>query len=178
MEIIFVRHGQTDWNLQHKIQGRTDIELNQIGINQAIETAEKLKFTDIDLIISSPLKRALQTAEIIAGERNIPIITDERIAERCFGEFERMMDTAFDEKEFWSYSKNKKYEKAECIKDFFHRIYGFIDELKEKYEYKRILIASHGGVSIPFRCYFEGIPNQYTLIPLCIKNCEIAKFDI
>ena len=79
MKIYVTRHGQTDWNLEGKTQGRVDIELNEVGIKQAKQTKEKLKNIDIDLIICSPLKRAKKTAEIINEGRNIPIIYDEEI---------------------------------------------------------------------------------------------------
>ena len=87
MKIYVTRHGQTDWNVQGKTQGRADIELNEVGIKQAKQTKEELKNIDIDLIICSPLKRAKKTAEIINEGRNIPIIFDDQIIERNFGEF-------------------------------------------------------------------------------------------
>lgn len=52
------------------------------------------------------------------------------------------------------------------------RVYGFLDDIKGKYKGKRILIVSHGGISIPIKCYFNGIPDVDTLLPLCIDNCE------
>lgn len=87
MEVLLTRHGQTEWNVLGKVQGRADIELNEKGIQQAEETGEALKNEEIDLIICSPLKRAKQTAEIICKDRNIPIIYDEDVIERDFGEF-------------------------------------------------------------------------------------------
>ena len=100
MKIYVTRHGQTDWNVQGKTQGRADIELNEVGIKQAKQTKEELKNIDIDLIICSPLKRAKKTAEIINEGRNIPIIFDDQIIERNFGEFEGEK-IKFDE--FWDY---------------------------------------------------------------------------
>ena len=88
MEILLTRHGQTEWNLLKKVQGKADIELNEKGIQQAEETRDFLKNEKIDLILCSPLKRALQTAEIINQGRNIRMIIDERVSERDFGEFE------------------------------------------------------------------------------------------
>lgn len=78
-----------------------------------------MKNEKIDLILCSPLKRAIQTAQIINKERNIRIIIDERISERDFGEFEGMPNTDFDFNAFWSYKQNLKYDKAENIRDFF-----------------------------------------------------------
>lgn len=93
MEILLTRHGQTDWNVLKKVQGKADIELNKKGIEQAEATRDTLKNEKIDLILCSPLKRAKQTADIINQERNIPIIIDERVSERDFGEFEGMPNT-------------------------------------------------------------------------------------
>ncbi len=177
MEILLTRHGQTEWNLLKKVQGKADIELNDKGIQQAEITRDSLKEERIDLILCSPLKRAIQTAEIINQGRNIRMIIDERVSERDFGEFEGMSNTNFDFNAFWSYKQNLKYDKAENIKDFFRRVYNFLDNIKNEYAGKRILIVAHGGISIPVKCYFEGIPNAETLLPLCLENCEVAKYS-
>lgn len=78
MEILLTRHGQTEWNLLKKVQGKADIELNEKGIKQAEETRESLKNEEIDLILCSPLKRAMKTVEIINQERNIKMITQKK----------------------------------------------------------------------------------------------------
>ena len=176
MEILLTRHGKTDWNVQGKVQGLADIGLNEEGIRQAKETSKLLQDEKIDLIISSPLLRAMQTAKIIAKDRNIPIIPDEGVIERDFGEFEGMNKNTFDFIGFWSYKNNYKYEKAENIKDFFDRVYKFLDRIKEEYEGKRILIVAHGGISIPVNCYFNGIPEDDDLLKLVLGNCEVAKY--
>lgn len=176
MKIYFVRHGQTDWNVLEKVQGKADIELNDVGKNQAKELREKTKNIDFDLIICSSLIRARQTAEIINENRNLEIIIDERISEREFGEFEGKKTSEFSFEDFWNYEKNEKYIKAENIRDFFNKIYMFLDEIKEKYKDKNVLIVSHGGVSIPVKCYFNGIPDIGPLNSLCVGNCEIAEF--
>jgi broad specificity phosphatase PhoE len=81
--IYLVRHGQTDWNVEGRNQGHTDIELNQMGIEQATQLAEQLRNIRFDNVFSSPLKRAMKTAEIIhsGGE----VVYDVRIIERCNG---------------------------------------------------------------------------------------------
>lgn len=101
MRLLLTRHGQTDWNVLGKIQGQTDIELNEIGIKQAEATREKIANQKIDVIISSPQKRAKKTAEIIAKGRNIPIIIDKEIEERNFGKFEGKTREEFDFAEIW-----------------------------------------------------------------------------
>ena len=69
MKLYLARHGQTDWNLEHKAQGQVDIPLNDTGIKQAEELKDKLKSYDFDICYCSPLKRAIQTAEIAVDGR-------------------------------------------------------------------------------------------------------------
>ena len=150
--------------------------LNEKGIEQAKDVKDKLKNKQIDLILCSPLIRAVETANIINDSRNIPILIDEKLSERDFGEFEGMPTTDFDYEAFWSYKQNIQYNKAENIKDFFQRVYGFLDNIYLKYKDKRILLVAHGGISIPVYCYFNGIPDKDTLLGLALGNCEVAKY--
>lgn len=177
MEILLTRHGQTEWNLLKKVQGKADIELNEKGIEQAETIRVSLKEERIDLILCSPLKRAIQTAEIINQGKNIRMIIDERLSERDFGEFEGMFKKDFNYNAFWSYKQNLKYDEAENITEFFRRVYDFLDSVKKEYEGKRVLIVAHAGVSIPVKCYFEGIPNQECLSSLHLENCEVVKYS-
>jgi broad specificity phosphatase PhoE len=176
MEILLTRHGQTEWNVLGKVQGRADIELNKKGVEQAEETSRALESENIDLIICSPLKRAKQTADIINKNRNIPIVYDEDIIERDFGEFEGMRKEEFDFNGYWSYKQNYYYEKAENIRNLFERVYKFLNRLKEEYPDKSILIVTHGGISIPVNCYFNGIPEDDNLLKLALKNCQVTKY--
>ena len=180
MNILITRHGQTEWNVLKKVQGRADISLNETGISQALETKKNLDDKQIDLIICSPLKRAKETAEIINKDRNIPIIYDDRIAERDFGEFEGTNVQDFDFPGFWNYYKNEKYQRAENVQDFFQRIYKFLDDIIEKYKDKNVLIVSHGGVSMPAACYFSKEIPLGTLLEagILLENCQVASYNI
>lgn len=179
MTIFMTRHGQTDWNLQKRVQGKADIPLNETGIEQAKITSQKLKNEKIDLIICSPLKRAKKTAEIINEELHCPIIYEEGMAEREFGELEGKLTSEFDFDTFWNYQKDAKYERAENIREFFGRVYQTIDKIIAQYPGKNILIVSHGGVSVPVYCYFNGIPENDNLLDLCcLNNCEVVKYSI
>ena len=82
MRIYVTRHGQTEWNALGKLQGRKDIELNEVGREQAVKVRNKLKNEKIDIIISSTLKRAKETAKIINKEFNVDIIEDIRLIEK------------------------------------------------------------------------------------------------
>lgn len=178
MKLIIVRHGQTNFNLERKLQGVTDNELNDNGKNQAEQTKEKLENETFDLILCSPLIRARQTADIINKERKVKIIYDERLIERDFGEFEGKYIKEYNVDEFWSYLQNKKYQKAENIREFLDRVYSFLDEIKEKYKNKNILIVAHAGISVAVECYFNGIPKDDKLVEIRLKNCKYRKYEM
>lgn len=177
--IYITRHGQTDWNVLKKVMGRCDEPLNNTGINQAFETKKNLSDTNIDLIICSPLLRAKKTAEIINEDRNIPIIYDNRIIERDFGEFEGLPTNNFDFNGYWDYYKNEQYQKAENIHVFFERIYNFLNDIVKNYSDKNILLVTHGGVSIPVACYFsENIPTGSLVeAGLVLGNCQVLSYS-
>lgn len=90
MEIYLFRHGETDWNKQRRLQGQSDVPLNAFGIELAEKTAKALaqEGTVFDRVFSSPLSRALETARILAGGRDIPLETDKRLMEMNFGVYE------------------------------------------------------------------------------------------
>ena len=177
--IYLTRHGQTDWNVQKKVMGRCDEPLNEKGREQASQTKELLSSVNFDLIICSPLLRAKETAQIINSERNIEILFDDRIIERDFGEFEGLETKDFDFNGFWNYYKNNKYDKAENIQEFFNRIYTFLDDICAKYANKNVLIVAHGGVSIPFNCYFSNNIPEGSLVEagLVLGNCQVASYE-
>ena len=88
MELYIIRHGKTYWNEEKRIQGWADIDLTESGRRVAVESAEGMKNIHFDAIYSSPLKRASDTAYILRGDRDLPVIVDERIKEIGFGELE------------------------------------------------------------------------------------------
>lgn len=189
MKVFVTRHGQTNWNALGKIQGKTDIELNETGKNQARETGEAIKNEHIDIIISSPLKRAKETAQIINKNFNVEIIDDERLMERGFGKSEGLTKDeilALKEKhgqiyDVWNYNANTGFNDIEKMQDFCARIYDFLDDVTEKYKDKNILIVAHGGVSVPIKCYFMQYPLEKLINRDCmkgLKNCEVIKFEI
>ncbi len=88
MKLYIIRHGETSWNAEGRLQGQTDIPLNENGIRLAKITGEALKEVPFDLAISSPLKRARQTAELVLAGRQVPVLEDARIEELSFGSWE------------------------------------------------------------------------------------------
>ena len=134
------------------------MDLNEKGIAQAKQTAEKLREIKFDRVICSPLKRAKQTLDIIYnGETTVEI--DERVIERDFGEFEGLTRAEFDFAGFWNVNSKQKYRIAESIQDVEKRVFELIEELKENPS-QHVLIVSHGGVGCVFISYFKGIPQD------------------
>ena len=155
MKIYIVRHGETEWNTLRKLQGRSDTELNEMGIRLAEITAEALAEIPFDVAYTSPLKRAYKTAEIIVGKRDIPIIVDERIQEVSFGKYEGLgcskENYEIPDPEFENFFKApEKYvakNGTESIEDLCKRTTEFLKEItgNRELEDKTILIATHGA---------------------------------
>ena len=85
--LYIIRHGKTDWNVLHKLQGRTDIPLNDEGRRMAEDARRAYRDVHFNVCFCSPLIRARETAEILLRGRDVPILTDERLAEMSFGSY-------------------------------------------------------------------------------------------
>ncbi len=177
MNIYVTRHGQTDNNIKMIMNGKSNIDINQKGISQAMQARDILSKMHIDLIFCSPLTRTKHTMQII-NQNNIPVIFDNRIVERDCGEFAGYPYSQVDARIYWNYNDKTNYIKVEKISELFKRVYSFLDEIKEKYYNKSILIITHKGTSKAIQCYFEGIPQNGDLSNLGLNNCEIKKYAI
>lgn len=174
MGIYFVRHGETDWNAVGRLQGKSDIPLNEKGETQARATSELLKAVHIDKIYCSPLLRAKKTADIVNEERNLEIYQDERLMERCFGEGEGIYRKELAFTDLWMMSDQPMFADGEDLVSFFHRVESFLDDILEEAQNSTILIVAHGGVGIPFQCYFDGYDCVEHYSDLIIANCEVC----
>lgn len=139
MKIIFVRHGQTNLNNPRRMQGISNVGLNKEGIKQAEEIRKVIENQNIDFIIVSPLKRALETANIINKNMNKKTIIDERLTEMNYGALEGELYC----KEYWNMEYDYKSINEENILDFQKRIYNFIEDIKAKYRDNNVLIVAH-----------------------------------
>ena len=179
MKIYYVRHGQTDWNLDKKMQGgQTERNLNETGIEQANETKRRLKNIKYDIVIRSPMNRAKETTEIIIEGKDIPIIIDERLRERKLGELEGNPITPECEKKIWDYNLNIDLKGGETLLEFEKRIIDCIKDIKEKYNDKTVLIIAHGGVAKVLKAYLYGRPDSNNLDEYGMENCEIIEAEI
>ena len=155
MEIYLIRHGETDYNKAKRIQGHCDIALNDYGRELARLTADGLKDVPFDVVFTSPLVRASETARILAGDRKIPIIEDIRIQEIGFGEYEGLCSgkqgyNIPDNKEFWNFFFDTPNYRVPPGGESFEEVIGrtgeFLRELLSNGEYrdKTVLISTHG----------------------------------
>jgi broad specificity phosphatase PhoE len=191
VEIYLIRHGETDWNKERRLQGHSDIPLNEFGRELAVETAKSLAGLPFDRAFSSPLKRAYETAQILLAGRNVPLETDERLIEMGFGDCE---GGAFD---------RPKTDAEHPLHDFFCRPQCFCPRggaesfqevmargqafLRERIvpleeSCSRILIVAHGAFNrcllsavgpIPLEKFWEiGLPNCAASI-LSLENGQL-----
>ena len=145
MNIYIVRHGQTDYNDKKIVQGWLNSELNESGIRQAKNVADKLEGVLFDIIYSSDLNRAYNTAKIIA--KNLPnysgeIKTDSRLRERCLGDLEGTPSDDIDSSVYFSDNPELHFE---SMADFENRVSGFLDDLSNMKSCTNVLIVTHNG---------------------------------
>ncbi|WP_186575870.1 histidine phosphatase family protein [Aquibacillus kalidii] len=139
--ICLIRHGQTDWNYLGKLQGKTDIPLNQVGIKQASQCRDYFKGGDWDLIIASPLERAKRTAEIINQGLGIDLVLMEDFKERSFGDAEGL--TLEERNEQYPDGNYPGMETRSALTD---RVMGGMEKINLTYPNKKILLVAHGAV--------------------------------
>jgi uncharacterized phosphatase len=137
------RHGQTDWNINFRLQGVTDIPMNQTGIEQVKLAAKALRKDDWDLILTSPLGRARQTAEIILDQVGFDSVIEEQLLiERSFGEAEGLSHDQWREK----YSNLDEIPGGESRTQLALRSQLLLDTVAKQFEGKRVLAVSHGAL--------------------------------
>ncbi|MDE5583749.1 MAG: histidine phosphatase family protein [Ruminococcus sp.] len=176
MKIYSTRHGQTEFNRQDIILGTTDTELNPLGLRQAENLAEQVKTLDIDIIISSPMKRALQTAKAVAEKNSLEIITDSRLREWDYGDYEAK--TRFAE----GFAENKKNfgvrmgKNGESLLQLSHRVYSALDDIIKNYSGKNVLTVSHGGVCRVIETYFHDMTTA-EFENWFMGNCQIICYE-
>ncbi len=181
--LYIIRHGKTDWNVAKKLQGWTDIPLNEQGISMAREAAKENKEIDFDICFCSPLTRARQTAELFLEGKDTPIIIDERIKEMGFGEYEGITnyfeDSSCPVNVFFTDPKNYKGSKnGESTKDLLARTKDFLEDkvyplLKEG---KNVLIVGHGAANSSIICnYLNRDVDDFW--KESIANCKLINLD-
>jgi len=175
MTIYVTRHGQTDWNKRNILLGSTDMELNSTGKSQALELNKKLKDISFDYIISSDLKRAKETAQIITNN-NPNLILNTKLRERNYGKLEGT--TPENISLFWDVKTNINNYSVEPIKSFLTRIFDEMDKIINSHNSKdNILIVTHYGVVMAIDAYFHN-KFEYCFDNFMFNNCEYKTYHI
>ncbi|WP_144484613.1 histidine phosphatase family protein [Bacillus pumilus] len=138
--ICLVRHGETDWNAAKRIQGRTDIPLNDTGKWQAEQTGLYLKDTHWDVVISSPLTRAKESAHLILKHIDAPLVIMDDFIERDYGDAEGM---SFEDRQ--KLFPDKQYPNMEPLETIQDRMVEGIEKVRAAYPNQQVLIVAHGA---------------------------------
>lgn len=165
MKLYFVRHGETDWNLESKIQGRNDIPLNETGVSQAEQLAMTLKTSEygIKAIYSSRQKRALVTAEIIGKVLVIPPVVKDGLQEMSLGSWEGFTWPQVREKfadEYQCWYKNRRYQAppgGESYQQLLDRLLPALAQIMEEAE-GNALIVTHSAIIMTLMSYIYDTP--------------------
>ena len=158
MKLLIARHGETAWNVENRISGRTDVPLTEKGLQQAQALAKNAVDKGIEVILASPLLRARQTAQAVSDAIGVPVEIDERLIELDFGSFEGAprTDPGF---QYTRAQFPTRYPGGESAFMLAHRVYSCLEDVKRRYDGKTVLLVCHGGVCRMVRSYFEDMTN-------------------
>ena len=185
MKIYFVRHGETIWNKEKKIQGQSDIPLNEYGKELGYITANALKDIPFDIVYSSPLIRAKETAQILVENRNLEIHEDIRLTEMSFGEGEGEILPeihAHPDMKLHNFIHNPgEYTPpvgGETFEELYNRCKNFIEDVILPFEtkYNTMLIVGHGALIRGMIHYINNRPTKDFWI-VTHKNCSVTIAD-
>ena len=183
MKLYFIRHGQTDWNNEGKIQGSQDTELNDIGINQAIELSKKVLESNIEFskIYSSKQKRALKTAEILSHYTNVNYIHIDGLEEINLGDWEGLSWKAVRDtypKEYDEWYSNRRYSKShngESYQDMLDRVLEALHRIIA-INNDDLVIVTHSAVIMCLQCFLTDTPFDNMRI-FKTDNVSITEID-
>lgn len=180
--LYIMRHGKTDWNALHKLQGRTDIPLNEEGRAMARAAATEYADVHFDICYCSPLIRAVETANILLEGRDIPIIYDDRLKEMSFGIYEGIensfqipdcpVNVIFKNPELYT----EAVEGGESLDDLYARTGDFLREVVRPQldAGKDVLIVGHGAMNSSIICQIREVPREQFWSE-GIENCKLKR---
>ena len=176
MTLYLARHGETDWNKDNRVLGRTDAPLNETGLVQAREMVWTLHDVSLQAVYSSPLKRAAEIGRMVAEDHALVCQTDDRLIEMDFGRMEgtQRNDPAYlaeKRKLFSRYPGGESYFQAAA------RVYSFLDELKRIGGDGNILVVTHNGICRVAATYFMDMTEE-EFMSYSVKNCEVRSFKL
>ena len=169
MQILLVRHGATDWNLERRCQGSSDRDLSEVGIRQAEQIASLLSGEDIQAIYSSHLRRARQTAEYISQPHDLPVLIEEDVRELDHGHLEGLTFNQI-KQNYAEFLLRWRSEPAEIrvpggerLADVAERAWNGLNQIVQRHsDAERILVVSHNFPIVGIVCRITGTDlNQY-----------------
>ena len=179
--LYIMRHGKTDWNLARRLQGKTDIPLNETGRRMAEEARLRCQDVPLDVCYCSPLVRAAETAEIFLRGRDIPLLRDKRLEEMGFGVYEgEVIDPdATDRPINLFFTAPEQYvplEGAESFDHLFARTGDFLRSVirPQLDAGKNILIVGHGAMNSSIVCQVRHLPVA-DFWSAGIENCRLMR---
>lgn len=161
--IVLIRHGETEWNRLGRFQGRTDVPLNQEGLEQAERLAQRLKEVPLTKIYTSPLIRARKTAEIVNDYHGVEIIPEEGLTEVDHGHWTGMFKSQVMEMDGERYKTwltrpdTLVMPEGESLADVYRRSVGVMEKIIENNVGETILVCSHDAVNKVLLCHFLGL---------------------
>ena len=185
--IILIRHGETAWNAERRLQGHLDIALNPEGERQATALATALRDEHVDLIVSSDLQRARQTAEAVASQHGIPVQTDPALRERCYGGFEGLLYAEIEHRfprEFAAWQARDidgilppGVNQGESFRQFYERVMSAIFSWAAAHPGKTLALVAHGGV---LECAHRAALGMSLETPrsFSIHNASVNRFTV
>jgi broad specificity phosphatase PhoE len=141
--ILLARHGETDWNVQRRVQGHSDTPLNETGRAQALALAETLEGAQLDAIYSSDLARALETAQVVAERKKLTVRIVPELRERNFGTWEGLTDTEVLER--FPLAKSGSWGDGETKEEMTVRVLLALRRIAAAHPGGRVLVVTHGG---------------------------------
>jgi 2,3-bisphosphoglycerate-dependent phosphoglycerate mutase len=151
--ILLARHGETEWNREGRFQGWADPPLNDAGRTQARELAERLRDTPFDAVYSSDLRRAHETADIVAAPHDVPVVTDPGLREIDVGSWSGLTRREIEER-----FPGADHHDGESREDHLARVLAAVERIARAHVGERILIVSHGGSLRALRRHAIGDP--------------------
>jgi broad specificity phosphatase PhoE len=180
--LLLVRHGETDWNRDGRWQGGSDTSLNELGREQARLLADQLDGS-IDVVYSSDLARARETADIVAAKLGLEVRVDPRLRERGFGSWEGLTMPEIEERfadshRRWLAGEGPGAEDAETFEDFSTRVNDFLADVLRLHPDEDVLVISHGGSIRVIHAQAAGLDyvRDHRLIP-GVANCAVARYE-
>jgi len=169
--ILLARHGETDWNLHRRIQGHSDTPLNDTGRAQAQALADELSGERIDAVYSSDLKRAHETARLVAAPRGLEVTAIRDLRERHFGTWEGLTDEEIFAR-FPQVREGAPWGDAETPEEMGERVLAALRRLAEAHPGEHVLVVSHGGPlrRVLARCGVDNVAR--------IDNCHVVRVEI